>query len=77
VISFAAGIVSCAAVCIALCFVPFRSRLGRRANPTMGTASEARACQTPGRAKQEVGSRIVEEFFDSNVELYREIAKTV
>jgi hypothetical protein len=76
VISFAAGIVSCAAVCIALCFVPFRSRLGRRANPTMGTASEARACQTPGRAKQEVGSRIVEEFFDSNVELYRELAKT-
>ncbi len=75
VISFAAGIVSCAAVCIALCFLPRRAT-GRKAAPPVPTATEVRATARPIRNEQDVGSQIIEEFFDSNVELYRELAKT-
>lgn len=76
VVSFAAGIVSCAAVCIAWCFLPLRSGGVRRAQPTTTNTDRDRLPDVPRRHDPDAGSRIIEEFFDSNVELYQELAQT-
>ena len=75
-VSFAAGIIACAAVSIALCLLPSRKGPGRQEDPPRQTAGEVQAPQVPGLARPDAGNQIIEEFFDSNVDLYQQIANT-